>query len=516
MPSHHLGLRAVERARCGARWALIAFLLAMTSGAWASTTSVRHGHEQSTLDQPDVVNPVYSHVPAAATLPSADANATAEQLLALFIDRHTAMDYTAAAEAALRLIQAAPDRPHGYYNLSCALARLRRLDEAIAALKQAIDAGWRDARHMMLDPDLAVVRSTDAYRQINDHLAAKIETDRIAASPLRTDGWAIIRADLEAQGAQLLAKNHVPMAVIAVIQDGELAGVVKLTADKSPESDAGTADNMRFRVRRPIELLGLIAGAQLQQRGRLMLAELMEQGAALDREARSRANQHPDRRQAPVIITPVAADESTSNKPSRPDVALRIDPNNATLSLLKLSIEMATGQDFAGYCTQNILEPLGMENSGFERENRVFADATVVSGRTVLGTPLPLDQIEDGPTTASVLYASADDLARVIELMMTGESAAENSAMDAGLKPDPISILARVNAMAPGAGGVGLGVQVRQFESGRRVQVFEVGEGVGCLMRWHPRQRSGVVILFNSESGGDAAQRLAHIALGGE
>jgi hypothetical protein len=77
------------------QWAVSAIIaaIALSNGVSASTTSGRHGREQSTLDQPDVVNPVYSHIPASEAIPSGDASATAEQLLALFIDRHTAMDY---------------------------------------------------------------------------------------------------------------------------------------------------------------------------------------------------------------------------------------------------------------------------------------------------------------------------------------------------------------------------------------------------------------------------------------
>jgi hypothetical protein len=124
-----------------------------------------------------------------------------------------------------------------------------------------------------------------------------------------------------------------------------------------------------------------------------------------------------------------------------------------------------------------------------------------------------MENTADGPSDSSVLYASAEDLAKIVTLMISADSS-RTDVTHAGLNPDPIAILARVNSLAPGSAG--LGVQVLQFETGRRVQVLEVGDGVGCLMRWHPRHGSGVVILFNAECGGNAALRLAHIALGGE
>ena len=55
----------------------------------------------------------------------------------------------------------------------------------------------------------------------------------------------------------------------------------------------------------------------------------------------------------------------------------------------------------------------------------------------------------------------------------------------------------------------------------------EVRLSVGCQlvqrkvsfpfqMRWYPESGLGIVILYNSATGADAAERIAHIALGGE
>ena len=40
-------------------------------------------------------------------------------------------------------------------------------------------------------------------------------------------------------------------------------------------------------------------------------------------------------------------------------------------------------------------------------------------------------------------------------------------------------------------------------------------DGVGVLMRWYPQSQRGIVVLFNGESGPEAALRIAHLALGG-
>jgi hypothetical protein len=51
---------------------------------------------------------------------------------------------------------------------------------------------------------------------------------------------------------------------------------------------------------------------------------------------------------------------------------------------------------------------------------------------------------------------------------------------------------------------------------GTRAQVDDMTSGTGCLLRWYPASRCGVVVLYNSATGGEAAERIAHIALGGD
>jgi hypothetical protein len=60
--------------------------------------------------------------------------------------------------AALQQALGAPGNDHDastyYYNLACFHSLARQSDEALGALKQAIDHGWRDHRHASTDPDL--------------------------------------------------------------------------------------------------------------------------------------------------------------------------------------------------------------------------------------------------------------------------------------------------------------------------------------------------------------------------
>jgi hypothetical protein len=495
--------------------------VAIASNATASTTPVRSDGPEVSVDQADLANPIYSHLstadPSELPLLSVGDSATPEQWLALFTDRHSAMDYPAAVEAALRLTQAAPDRPHGYYNLACALCRLRRLDEAVTALNQAIDVGWRDLRYLSMDSDLAAMRTSDGYRHAIHRLTTLLAQEKLPPTPLREDDWSSVVTEIKAQAPAILQAQHVTIASVALIREGNLVWHGEFANGGIVQDEPGeVARAPRYRLRRPIEVMGLIAGAQLQRQGRLMLAQVLEQGAELERATRGRPGPGASPRSEPptLSITPVRRRETrTTGSESSPDFSSRIDPQNATMSLLRLAIEIVSGQSFADYCRSNVMLPLGMADSTFDRS----ADdvQTLVNGHTPLGTIVPCDQLPDGTPEASVMYTSAADLGLLIEAMLRadhGEEAAPST------NADPIDMLARVNLLAPrdAASNAGLGVEVQPLSTGRRVQVFEITDGVGCLMRWYPRTRSGIVVLFDSAIGGPAAMRLAHLALGGE
>ncbi len=107
----------------------------------------------------------------------------ADRLLREFLDLHTAMRYQEAAEVARRAVAAAPGDPTTHYNLACALSRLHRADDAIEELDRAVGCGWRDAVHLVLDPDLHAARRTARYPALLAELRRLVaeETAAVAA-----------------------------------------------------------------------------------------------------------------------------------------------------------------------------------------------------------------------------------------------------------------------------------------------------------------------------------------------
>ena len=76
-------------------------------------------------------------------------------------EQFAARDYAKAAGLCRRMIAIAPNHPNPQYNLACALARLGRKDEALAALEASVAKGFLPADHVKQDEDLASLR-TDA------------------------------------------------------------------------------------------------------------------------------------------------------------------------------------------------------------------------------------------------------------------------------------------------------------------------------------------------------------------
>ncbi len=84
-------------------------------------------------------------------------------------------DYAGAEATARRATELAPTQPSSHYNLACALARQEKTEPALAALKQAVEAGYDDSDHARKDPDLASLRDSGAFKALLKRMDAPVE-----------------------------------------------------------------------------------------------------------------------------------------------------------------------------------------------------------------------------------------------------------------------------------------------------------------------------------------------------
>jgi thiol-disulfide isomerase/thioredoxin len=101
------------------------------------------------------------------------------------VDLHYARNYGAAVmrlRSASLLLDAVPESPprdalreEVRYNLACALAQSGEVDDAVAALEQAVAAGFLDRKHMLGDRDLVPLHKSPRYQALMKSLSRLAE-----------------------------------------------------------------------------------------------------------------------------------------------------------------------------------------------------------------------------------------------------------------------------------------------------------------------------------------------------
>ncbi|HVM60058.1 MAG TPA: hypothetical protein VMV72_04260 [Verrucomicrobiae bacterium] len=75
-----------------------------------------------------------------------------------------------------RLARLCADNALVFYNLACSYSLLKRVDEAFAALDQAVKLGYNDARWLVKDPDLDNLRQDNRFEKIQIVLTNKSDS----------------------------------------------------------------------------------------------------------------------------------------------------------------------------------------------------------------------------------------------------------------------------------------------------------------------------------------------------
>ena len=69
-----------------------------------------------------------------------------------------------------------PDNALVFYNLACSYSLMKQLDAAFAALGQAVNLGYNDARWLIKDPDLDNLRRDNRFEKIRTDLSKKLNS----------------------------------------------------------------------------------------------------------------------------------------------------------------------------------------------------------------------------------------------------------------------------------------------------------------------------------------------------
>lgn len=106
-------------------------------------------------------------------------------------NRAFALHYMGRNSEALDCIQTMiEENPHdggNYYNLACLNSLMGKSVEAVAALKTALELGYREFRHMERDTDLDRIRNREDYKALIEkyHNLLKVEAEKVCAQKVK-------------------------------------------------------------------------------------------------------------------------------------------------------------------------------------------------------------------------------------------------------------------------------------------------------------------------------------------
>lgn len=70
-----------------------------------------------------------------------------------------------------RLVELRGSDPVIWYNLACSLSLLKRLDDALDALRRSVTLGYDDFEYLRMDPDLESLRRSPEFRRFLESLS---------------------------------------------------------------------------------------------------------------------------------------------------------------------------------------------------------------------------------------------------------------------------------------------------------------------------------------------------------
>ncbi|MHC4821835.1 MAG: TPR end-of-group domain-containing protein, partial [Planctomycetota bacterium] len=166
--------------------------LASLTGATYLARPVEAGHEFWNLQ----INRYFrlAGPGGARPAPNRDAQALAAEALRLLQQK----EHGAAAKVYRKLLGLRSTNAGDWYNYACCLALIGKKKEALQALEQAAEHGYRNADHTSKDPDLETLREDARFKSILDGMAKSVVPFHRARALRFRDAWTGAEAPVDA------------------------------------------------------------------------------------------------------------------------------------------------------------------------------------------------------------------------------------------------------------------------------------------------------------------------------
>ncbi len=240
--------------------------------------------------------------------------------------------------------------------------------------------------------------------------------------------------------------------VASWVRDGQFQGTVLVTKEGQPllrkgyglanrEWQTANGPDVKYRLGSITKQFTAAAILQLVERGKLSLEEPIgkyytEAPAAWEKVTIHQLLNHTSgipsytaiprffNKQAMMPMTPAEIVKLTQDKPLEFDPGTKFKYNNSGYILLGYVIEKVSGGSYDEYVRKNLLEPLGLKDTGYDWNTTVIPKRA--SGHEPNGKLAPhLDM--SVPFAAGSLYSTADDLVKWAEALESGKVVSKES-----------------------------------------------------------------------------------------
>lgn len=312
---------------------------------------------------------------------------------------------------------------------------------------------------------------------------------------------------------KLMARYKIPGAIVAVIENGEVAFTNAYGyANVETGRRMSTADYCRVEsISKSVTAWGVM---KLVEQGKLKLdatvAEYLKSWEFPESEflatkitVRQLLNHTSglplgpiDVRYAPTENMPTLIESLTQNALPNRDPGLRFEYANVGYHILELLIEEVTDMSFPQYMEQNILLPLGMKHSSFEWHSD-YSDI-IPNGYDFNGNPIPPYVYPE--KAAGGLIATVDDIAKFVCAGMPSFKTYGNAISHESILQLYAPSVSKLGFYGFAFNSYGFGHLLEKLSNGK-LAVAHGGQGAGWMTHYHaiPETGHGIVILTNSQ-----------------
>jgi serine beta-lactamase-like protein LACTB len=188
----------------------------------------------------------------------------------------------------------------------------------------------------------------------------------------------------------------------------------------------------------------------------------------------------------------------------------KIKYSNAAISVVGYALERTQKEAFAKYLKRTLLEPLGMNKSGFEPTPALTKDLAAATMWTYQGREFPAPTFELGTSPAGSMYSTVTDLGRFLSVLFAGGKGQKGQILKAATLE---KMWTPQFAKPEDKEGFGIGFRIAEFEGKRRIGHGGAIYGFATELAALPSEKLGVVVISSKEVSNAVTTHIANEAL---